>query len=146
MNEITTIHGQSEPTGVPPRFAPDPTTAPDWSRLALEGIKFDRHPTRGLCLKMPGHYWVTAATLRATWHLFWRSVHKLDVTATHKAEQLACTPDWDDRPIGERIAIGRCFKHFAVHGVLPITLVNPEKMCNFKYRLNDGLKPSPTTH
>lgn len=123
-----------------------PGKAPDWSRSALETIQLDWHPGRGTGLKMPGGYWVTETTLRKAWNSFWRRVSSLDPTKIHSAEDLACTTGWTNRPRGERIAIGRCFKYFAVHGVLPITIANPEAKYNFKYRLNDDLDQAPTLH
>lgn len=120
--------------------------APEWSRFALERIKFERRPGGGFGLKMPGGYWVTEATLRNAFKLFWRSVRGLDKAATHTAEDLACTSDWATRPKGQRIAMGRCFKYFALHRVLPVTIVNPEAKYNFKYRLNDNLDQAPTIH
>lgn len=113
--------------------------------MALERLQMRRHPKGGFGFKMPGPRWVTEKTLRAAWTLFWRSVHKLDRAGAYSAEDLACASEWAHRPTGERIAMGRCFKYFASHGVLPITVVNPEAPYNFKYCLNANLEQAPTT-
>jgi hypothetical protein len=125
----------------------EPIQIPDWSRIAFKRIQPARHPKGGLGFKMPGpRGWVTEKTLREAWTLFWRSVHKLERNRSHKAESLACAADWNSRPHGERQAMGRCFKYFALQGILPITLVNPEAPYNFKYRLNTDLMSVPTSH
>jgi hypothetical protein len=108
---------------------------PDWSRLAFETIPLLQHPDGGFGIN-PGGYWVTQATLRTAWKLFWAGVNTLDKYRFHSAKALACTPNWDIRPKGWRIAMGRCYKYFAVHRVLPITLVNPDAKCNFQYCLD----------
>jgi hypothetical protein len=124
---------------------PKPTrTAPDWSRMALERIPLFRHPRGGFGFK-PGGYWVTEATMRTAWKLFWRSADTLDNNGVHMAPDLACIADWDNRPRGWRIAMGRCYKYFAAHGVLPITILNPEAKYNFKYRVSGDLD-KPTIH
>jgi hypothetical protein len=120
-------------------------TAPDWSRMALEQIPLFRHANGGFGFK-PGGYSVTEATMRTAWKQFWRGVDQLDKSGVHKAQGLACTSDWDNRPPGWRRAMGRCYKYFAVHGVLPITIANPEAKYNFKYRLNGDLDKEPTVH
>lgn len=122
-----------------------PVVIPDWSRMALERIPLFRHPSGGLGFK-PGGYAVTEATLRTAWKRFWRGVDRLDKSGLHTAQDLACTADWDNRPRGWRIAMGRCYKYFAVHGVLPIRVANSEAKYNFKYRLNRDLLPAPTLH
>jgi len=120
-------------------------TPPVWSRTALERISLFRDGTGSFGFK-PGGNWVTEATMREAWQLFWRSVDTLDRSKTHKAEGLACTPGWASRPDGWKQAMGRCYKYFAVHGVLPITIANPEAKYNFKYRLNGDLDKQPTIH
>jgi hypothetical protein len=62
---------------------------------------------------------------------------------TNLTEPVRIAPDWGDRLDGERQAMGRCFKYFALHRVLPITLANPEAPYNFKYRLNASLEQAP---
>ena len=119
--------------------------APEWSRIAFGAIAFTPNPKGGSGLKIRKR-WVLAHTVRDAWILFWRSAHSLDPQRTHKARDLACAPDWDDRPRGERIAIGRCLRLFTELRILPIKLMNPEKKSNLKYRLNDGLLPSPSIH
>jgi hypothetical protein len=125
-----------------------PIPIPEWSRTKLDAMLLQHRSSKeGLWFKMPGpRGWVQAKTVRAAWTLFWRSAHKLDPTRAHTAEALANTPDWDSRPNGELQAIGRCFKYFSLHGVLPITLANPEAPYNFKYRLNEDLEQAPTLH
>lgn len=125
-----------------PKATPTP---PDWSRRALDRIELFRHPGGGFGFK-PGGYAVPEATLRTAWKSFWRGVDTLDGSGVHSAQDLACTPDWDNRPRGWRIAMGRCYKYFAVHRVLPITIVNPEAPYNFRYRLNDDLDSRPAIH
>lgn len=121
-----------------------PAAIPDWSRLALEQIPLFRNASGGFF--KPGGYTVTEATLRTAWKQFWRGVHRLDSSGLHTAQDLACTPDWDNRPRGWRIAMGRCYKYFAAHGVLPITVANPEAKYNFKYRLNRDEPGEPALH
>jgi len=116
-----------------------PSHPPAWSRLALEKIPLLRHPGGGFGIK-PGGYWVKEATMRTAWELFWAGAATLDRYRIHSAQALACTPDWDNRPKGWRIAMGRCYKYFAVNGVLPITLVNPDAKYNFLYCLNSDLE------
>jgi hypothetical protein len=128
---------------VPSPFA---SLVPEWSRRAYSRIKFDWHPSRGVGLAMPGRYWVTQVTVRETFKLFWLAARQLESARTHSAEGLVRTAEWADRPRGERIAMGRCFKYFSLHGILPITLANPEAPYNFKYRLNDDLEQAPTLH
>lgn len=126
---------------------PKPTVSvPEWSREAFDRIRLLRHPEGGFGLKMPGGYWVSETTLRRAWTMFWRNAGGLDPSMPHKAENLVGASVWNKRPRGEHIAMGRCFKYFAVHGVLPITLANPEAPYNFKYRLNDDLDQAPTIH
>ncbi|MBL0422379.1 hypothetical protein JI739_18670 [Ramlibacter sp. AW1] len=126
------------------RSAPVASTAPSWSKLALAQIKLQKHPTRGSGLSN-GRYWLSEALLRRAWELFWRNSQYLQRDAIYDTPGLAAPPDWDNWKRGDRIAIGMCFKYFAVHGVLPITLLNPEKTCNFKYRLSDDLARAPAS-
>jgi hypothetical protein len=121
---------------------------PEWSIAKIKAMRYQHRPTKdGLWFKMPGpRGWVQAQTVCTAWALFWRSAHTLDANRLHTTEGLACTPDWSSRPEGERRAMGRCFKYFSLHGVLPITLANPEAPYNFKYRLNDDLDQAPTLH
>ena len=117
----------------------------DWSRMALERIKLIKHPGGSHGFK-PGGYWVKEETMRTAWRQFWIYVDRLDPNHIYCAQDLAAVADWDDQPRGWRIAMGRCYKYFAVNGVLPITIVNPEAAYNFKYRLNPGLAASPKKH
>lgn len=91
---------------------------------------------------MPGGYWVSRALIAESFRMFWRCVPKLKPTRKHTARQMCSDPGWAERPRGQRLAIGRCFKYFEVHGVLPITLANPGKRGTRKYSLNAGLQPS----
>jgi hypothetical protein len=140
MNTYNTNEGEGDARPPKPVHTP-----PDWSRTALERIELFRHPTGGFGFK-PGGYAVTEATLRTAWKSFWRGVDTLDKDGVHSAQDLACTPDWDNRPRGWRIAMGRCYKYFAVHRVLPITIVNPEAKYNFRYRLKAALDNPRTIH
>lgn len=114
--------------------------------MALERIPLFRQADGGFGFKPGGYAVVTEATLRTAWKQFWRGVDQLDPSGTHTAQDLACTPNWENRPWGWRQAMGRCYKYFAVHGVLPITIANPEAKYNFKYRLKSDLDNRPTIH
>ena len=122
-----------------------PLAVPAWSREAFDRIRLEKHPSGGFGLKMPGGYWVTEATIRRAFMFFWRNARNLDAARTHTAKELVCTSDWEDRPRGEQIAMGRCFKYLSLTGVLPISLANPNAPYNFKYRLNEDLDQAPTT-
>lgn len=117
----------------------NPAEPPEWSRLALESIRLQNHPGGGYGVRMPGNYWVTETTMRRAWMLFWRSVASLDPYQTHSAKSLGGEETWSVRPRGERIAMGRCFKYFALKGVLPIVIVNPDAKYNFKYLLTTNV-------
>lgn len=121
-----------------------PRSIPAWSREAFVRIRLQTHPRGGFGFKMPGGYWVDEPTLRKSFGLFWRNARTLHPAGIYAAEELVCMPNWSTRPRGERIAIGRCFKYFCLHGVLPITLVNPNAPYNFRYRLNEDLDQAPT--
>jgi hypothetical protein len=120
-----------------------PTGAPTWSRKALIEILRTYNPKGGDQFSIKG-YWVHTRTLHEAFNLFWQSARGLDKSKLHRAESLACTPAWKDRPDGWKKGMGRCFKLLAVNGVLPITVANPEAPYNFKYRLNDDLDQEPS--
>src|SRR5688500_16434167 len=102
--------------GDAPEHPSDPLNAPNWSRKKLEEIPVPRHPHGGVGFKMPGaRGWVTEKTLRRAWTLFWANVRLLDRNRKHSAEDLAGAAAWAERSRGECIALGRCFKYFALH-------------------------------
>lgn len=145
MNEITLSPHGGESRKLHPTNPVGDTAAPDWSRHALQQIKFERHPAGGLGCKVRGR-WVMQHTLLEAWTLFWRGARALDPKRPKKARALVCASRWDELPRGGRIAMGRCFRYFSEHGVLPITLINPKKTSNLQYRINAGLMVPLTVH
>ncbi len=82
---------------------------------------------------MPGGYWVEESCFLMVWKLFWRNAHLINDKRKHIVSSLCGDPKWESRTRGERIKIGRCFKYFATHNVLPIVLANPGRTGPRKY-------------
>ena len=95
---------------------------------------------------MPGGYWVEQSMLEEAWSNFWSGAQVLDSSKRHKAENLCADPRWSLRRRGERLKLGRCFKYFATHAILPITLANAGRSGPRKYLVsNDLCKPLSTS-
>lgn len=108
----------------------DDARSPPWSPDVLRDLAVKRRGTGDssyLVVKMPGGYWVPVHHFEEVWILFWRNAPGLKSSRKHQTKALCCDPTRQDRPRGLCIAMGRCIKYFADHGLLPITLANPDK-------------------
>lgn len=143
FNDTNSGAADSNPETVPARL-----TIPGWSRdriLRLPTHRRHKLPDAEEGLEMPGGYWVSRALLLEVFRMFWRCASDLRPARKHTARQMCSDPGWEDRPRGQRLAIGRCIKYFEVHGVLPIRLLNPDTRGTRKYLLNPDLDPSTAT-
>lgn len=117
--------------------------------MRLNELPYERRACGGKLMygiTMPGGYWVEQWLIQDSWKMFWRGVHLLNASRKHSAEALCADPGWCDRKRGERLKLGRCFKYFAVHGVLPIALANPGKSGPRKYFIDRDLAATPVLH
>lgn len=118
---------------------------PEWSRdrfLRIPTQSRYRQPGAEEGIEMPGGYWVSRVLLADAFRMFWRCASNLKATRKHTAKQMCSDPGWEDRPRGQRLAIGRCIKYFEVNQILPITLANAGKRGTRRYLLNANLQPS----
>ena len=129
--------------------SPSINPPPDWSRERFARLPYEQHIEAGFtykACKLSGRYWIAQYHFKEVWELFWRNVDDLDPARKHTTVEFCREPNWDNRPRGQRIALGRCIKYLAAEGVLPITLANLGKSGPRKYFLNAGLAPAAFTH
>lgn len=128
----------SDPSPPTDRFV----TPPHWSLSRFDMIPFVPRDGEGKWLVTPGGYWVEASIVESTYWTYWRYAKKLSEQSTYTAERFSRDPDWEDRDTGEKLKIGRCFKYFSDHGILPIVVVDANTYPTHRYRLTTDGKPA----
>jgi hypothetical protein len=134
--------------GIPAVVPEKAAAVPAWSRerllqLAEHGQRLSNSRPR---TKMAGGFWVLRRHFNEVCELVWGNAHLLPRGRKHEAKVL-CGITWADHPRGQKIAMGRCVKYLVDHGVLPLTLANPDKNGgSWRYFLWDDLTAPRLTH
>ena len=104
--------------------------------MNLQNFHFTQHRTHqtaelGVYLR---GYWVTRSVLELAQELASANLPTLPWHKSLQAKQICFHPDWPKWSKTKKENIGRCLRRFHDDGLLPLTLVNPNKKGPRRYQ------------